>query len=92
MDFFKETLKKILLNIKIKVENIVLKVYMNNPSDTDKRNPYYLMIRIPTINVHKNNGVKNNKNQNAEEIKLDIEMPQFTIHLMKEGANVPASN
>ena len=38
---------------------------MNNPEDTDKRNPFYLMIRIPTINVHKNNGPKNNSNINA---------------------------
>ena len=89
MDFFKETLKKILLNIKIKVENIVIKVYMSNPEDTDKRNPYYIMMRIPTINVHKNNGAKNNTNQNVEEMKLDIEMPQFSIHLMNERTKVP---
>jgi hypothetical protein len=66
MDFFKETLKKILLNIKIKVENIVVKLYMSNPEEKDKRNPYCLMMRIPIINVHKNTGSKTNPNINVE--------------------------
>ena len=33
MDFFKEIIKQILTNIRVQVNNISVKVYMNTPSD-----------------------------------------------------------
>lgn len=47
-----------------------------------KKNQFYLLMRIPFINVHKNNDYKTKVSTDYQEIKLDIEMPQFTMHLL----------
>lgn len=41
------------------------------------------MVRVPLINVHKNNDHKK-RNLNVEEIRLDIEVPQMSVHVVKE--------
>ena len=41
------------------------------------------MVRVPLINVHKNNDHKK-RNLNVEEIRLDVEVPQMSAHVVKE--------
>ena len=45
--------------------------HKNNPKSEKQKNQYYLMIRIPFINVHKSDDVKS-KAKNIEQIKLNI--------------------
>ena len=51
LDFFKEIIRQILTNIRVTVNNICVKVFMNTPSQ-NQQNPkpqFYTMLRIPSI-------------------------------------------
>lgn len=56
---------------------------MNDPEVEREHEVYYLMAKIPLINVHKNNNLKKG-NLNVEEIRLDVEVPQMSVHVIKE--------
>jgi hypothetical protein len=50
MDFFKQLIKQVLTNIKVKVQNICVQIYMNAPSSDQKVKPqYYSMMRVPML-------------------------------------------
>lgn len=53
IDFFKELLKKIIMNIKVNVSNFTIKLYMNTPSKNKQNPQFYTMLRIPLIYLDK---------------------------------------
>ena len=88
VDFFKQLLKKIIMNIKIKISNVAIKLYMNTPS-TDGSNPqYYTLLRVPIIHFDKKEE-KEVKKQETEELKFNVLVPQLSIHLLREDINFP---
>lgn len=53
VDFFKQLLKNIILNIKIDVKNIAIRLYMNTPSSDSSQPQYFTLLRIPSIQLKK---------------------------------------
>lgn len=41
------------MNIKVKVSNIAIKLYMNTPSEDKKSPQFYLMLKVPLIYLDK---------------------------------------
>ena len=88
VDFFKQLLKKIIMNIKIKISNVAVKLYMNTPS-TDGSNPqYYTLLRVPIIHFDKKEE-KEMKRQETEELKFNVLVPQVSLHLLREDIEFP---
>jgi hypothetical protein len=54
MDFFRQLVKQIILNMKIKVENSVVRLFINEPTGEPTAKPqYYLMLRLPLLTIGK---------------------------------------
>jgi hypothetical protein len=53
MDFFRELIKQILTNIKVTVENVAVRVFMNRPTEKNapQKPQYFLMLRMPLCQV-----------------------------------------
>jgi hypothetical protein len=53
MDFFRELIKQILTNIKVTVENVAVRVFMNHPTEKNapQKPQYFLMLRMPLCQV-----------------------------------------
>ena len=50
IDFFKQLIKQILSNIKVKVVNVCVQLFMNTPSTGNIVKPqYFIMLRVPSI-------------------------------------------
>lgn len=88
VDFFKELLKKIIMNIKVSVNNVALKLYMNTPSEDQLHPQFYLMLRIPMIYLDRKDD-NQKKNDQTEEIKFNILLPQVSAHLLREDMRFP---
>jgi hypothetical protein len=54
MDFFRQLVKQIILNMKISIENSVVRLFINEPTGEPTAKPqYYLMTRIPLLTIGK---------------------------------------
>lgn len=91
MDFFRQLVKQIILNMKIRVENSVIRLFINEPTKEVSAKPqYYLMFRLPLLSIGKNEDlIVNGKSEEVEEIKFDFIIPQMSLHLLKENAEFP---
>lgn len=85
MDFFREVIKQILTNIKINVENICVRVFMNRPSEKNspQKPQYFLMARMPFCQVEKINELDSSKLTDPSE-KFKLEIPQVSLHILRE--------
>ena len=64
MDFFRQLVKQIIMNMKVGVENAVVRLFINDPANTAPKKPqYYLMLRIPQLNIGKGEEKNNPKSE-----------------------------
>jgi hypothetical protein len=61
LDFFRQLVKQMLLNMLIKFENVVIRLFINEPSEsnpsTTTKPQYYLMFRVPLLTLGKSEDV-----------------------------------
>lgn len=89
MDFFKQLLKQILTNIKVRVQNVCVMVYKNAPSMEKVAKPqYYSMLRVPLIVFERFSDMEIGK-ATEEFQKYRLEIPQISAHLLREDASLP---
>jgi hypothetical protein len=54
LDFFRQLVKQMLLNMLIKFDNVVIRLFINEPSEKISTKPqYYLMFRVPLLTFGK---------------------------------------
>ena len=54
LDFFRQLVKQMLLNMIIKFENVAIRLFINEPSPNTSTKPqYYLMFRVPLLTLGK---------------------------------------
>lgn len=89
LDFFRQLIKQIILNMKITIENSVVRLFINEPTGEPSAKPqYYLMFRLPLVALGKSEEAPKQQ-EDTEEIKFDLQLPQLSLHLLKEGADLP---
>ena len=76
------------MNIKINISNVVVKLYMNTPSEDKSHPQFYLMMRIPLVYLDRKEDNQLKKEQ-IEEIKFNILLPQISVHLLREDMRFP---
>ena len=71
-DFFKQLMKNIVMNIKLRVNGVIVKLYMNTPNSEEKNPQYYLMLRIPYISANKQEDSQIKKSQDEQQYKFKL--------------------
>lgn len=94
MDFFKEIIKQILTNIKVTVENVGVRIFMNRPTEKNapQKPQYFLMLRMPLCQVEKaqdqESAIAGSKTSEQIE-KFRVDIPQVSLHLLREDMSIP---
>lgn len=78
-----------LLNIVIKFENVIVRLFINEPSEHNTNKPqYYLMFRIPLLTLGKSEEAPPQQ-ENVDKVRFDALLPQCSLHLLREGVKYP---
>lgn len=89
MDFFRQLVKQMLLNMLIKIENVVVRLFINEPSQSNTAKPqYFLMFRMPFLSVGKAEDAPHTQ-KDVEVVRFDVDLPQLSVHLLREGTKYP---
>ncbi len=84
MDFFRQLVKQIILNIRFRADNSVVRLFMNEPTKElgSNKPQYYLMFRVPLLTLGKSEQVFAQK-EDEEQIRFDLIIPQMSLHLLR---------
>lgn len=89
MDFFRQLVKQIILNMKIRLENTAVRLFINEPKRDSRKPQYYLLLRAPLLSLAKSEDFQLPLKETVEEMKFDLLLPQLSAHLLREGTPVP---
>ena len=93
MDFFRQLVKQIIMNMKVRITSSAVRLFINQPTPsqhTPKKPQYYLMMRAPQVSIGKSEDIKPLSQQDqGDEIRFDLVVPELSVHLLREGVVFP---